>query len=117
MGTEQKQKQIYRMLDGLGWSTKTLADVLYEELYCGEHENFDTDYDAINKFHQKLKKQLKRTSTKEGTLDQFIKIISEHPSFIDLKWDYVVPKYVKHQCLSNELFAGLADISNQLDES
>lgn len=40
MGTKQKQKQIRLIMDALNWSYTQLADIVYEELYCSEHEDF-----------------------------------------------------------------------------
>ncbi|MDS1909419.1 MULTISPECIES: elongation factor Ts [Vibrio harveyi group] len=117
MGTAQKQKQIRTMLDALGWSHKQLADVLYEELQCSEYEDIeDASPDEIRKFREALKKQLQRESTPESRLEQYVKIISEHPDFIALGLDVVVPKYVNHRCLSNDSLAELADISSWLDD-
>ncbi|QIA65003.1 elongation factor Ts [Vibrio astriarenae] len=117
MGTAQKQKQIRFMLDALGWSHKQLADVLYEELKCSEHEELeDVSPEEIHKFKEALKKHLQRDSTPESRLEQYIKIISEHPDFVALRLDVVVPKYVSHRCLNDGSFAGLADISSWLDE-
>ncbi|EJE8512678.1 elongation factor Ts [Vibrio parahaemolyticus] len=117
MGTTQKQKQIRTMLDALGWSHKQLADVLYEELQCSEYEDIeDASPQEIRKFREVLKKQLQRESTPESRLEQYVKIISEHPDFVALGLDVVVPKYVNHSCLSDDSLAGLAEISSWLDD-
>ncbi|MCG7489972.1 elongation factor Ts [Vibrio sp. Of14-4] len=117
MGTAQKQQQIRTMLDELGWSHKQLADVLYEELQCSEYEDIDdASSEEIRKFREVLKKQLQRESTPEGRLDQYVKVISEHPDFVALGLDVVVPKYVNHRCLNENSLAGLAEISSWLDE-
>ncbi|AWG79567.1 elongation factor Ts [Vibrio parahaemolyticus] len=117
MGTAQKQQQIRTMLDALGWSHKQLADVLYEELQCSEYEDIeDASPQEIRKFREALKKQLKRVSTPESRLEQYVKIISEHPDFIALGLNVVLPKYVNHRCLNDDSLAGLAEISSWLDE-
>lgn len=117
MGTAQKQQQIRTMLDALGWSHKQLADVLYEELQCSEFEDLENaSPEEIRKFREALKKQLQRDSTAESRLEQYVKIISEHPDFVALGLDVVVPKYVNHKCLNEDSLAGLAEISSWLDE-
>nr|WP_321458928.1 elongation factor Ts [uncultured Vibrio sp.] len=117
MGTAQKQKQIRTMLDALGWSHKQLADVLYEELQCSEYEDIDdASPEEIRKFREALKKHLQRESTPERRLEQYVKVISEHPDFIALGLDVVVPKYVNHSCLSDDSLAELAEISSWLDD-
>ncbi len=116
MGTAQKQKQIRTMLDALGWSHKQLADVLYEELQCSEYEDIeDVSPQEIRKFRETLKKQLQRESTPESRLEQYVKVISEHPDFVALGLGVVVPKYVGHTCLNQCLLDGLSEISNTLD--
>ncbi|ELA7388322.1 elongation factor Ts [Vibrio alginolyticus] len=117
MGTAQKQNQIRTMLDALGWSHKQLADVLYEELQCSEYEDIeDASPDEIRKFREALKKHLQRESTPESRLEQYVKVISEHPDFVALGLDVVVPKYVNHSCLSDVSLAELAEISSWLDD-
>ncbi|MHA2829018.1 elongation factor Ts [Vibrio harveyi] len=117
MGTAQKQQQIRTMLDALGWSHKQLADVLYEELQCSEFEDLENaSPEEIRKFREALKKQLQRDSTPESRLEQYVKIISEHPDFVALGLDVVVPKYVNHRCLNDYSIAELAGISSWLDE-
>lgn len=117
MGTAQKQKQIKTMLNALGWSHKQLADVLYEELQCSEYEDIeDVSPEEMRKFRETLKKQLQRESTSESRLEQYVKVISEHPDFVALGLDVVVPKYVNHSCLNEDLLAELTDISSWLDE-
>ncbi|EGR1479579.1 elongation factor Ts [Vibrio parahaemolyticus] len=117
MGTTQKQKQIRTMLDALGWSHKQLADVLYEELQCSEYEDIeDASPEEIRKFRESLKKQLQRDSTPESRLEQYVKIISEHPDFVALGLDVVVPKYVNHRCLNEDSLTELAEISSWLDD-
>ncbi|MCQ6493179.1 elongation factor Ts, partial [Vibrio parahaemolyticus] len=45
-----------------------------------------------------------------------VKFISEHPYFVALGLDVVVPTYVNHRCLHEDSLAGLAEISSWLDE-
>ncbi|MBE3654742.1 elongation factor Ts [Vibrio navarrensis] len=117
MGTAQKQKQIRTMMDALGWSHKQLADVLYEELQCSEYEDIeDASPDEIRKFREALKKHLQRESTPESRLEQYVKVISEHPDFVALGLDVVVPKYITHSCLSDDSLTELAEISSWLDD-
>ncbi|QMV16232.1 elongation factor Ts [Vibrio spartinae] len=117
MGTTQKQKQIRTMLDALGWSHKQLADMLYEELQCPEYEDIDSiPPEEKRKFREMIKKQLQRKSTPESRLEQYVKVISEHPDFIALGLDVVLPKYINHRCLSDNSLAELTDISSWLDD-
>lgn len=117
MGTTQKQKQIRTMFDALGWSHKQLADVLYEELQCSEYEDIeDASPDEIRKFREALKKHLQRDSTPASRLEQYVKVISEHPDFVALGLNVVVPKYVNHSCLSDDSLTELAEISSWLDD-
>lgn len=113
MGTLQKQKQIRVFLESLGWSINQLSDVLYEELYCDGHDDV---YGTPNNFREMLKKQLQRSTTPESRLDEYIGIISQHPAFIALKLDIIVPKYIEHPCISDDMFSELKNISNRLDE-
>ncbi|MCF4175177.1 elongation factor Ts [Vibrio sp. McD22-P3] len=117
MGTAQKQKQIRTMLDALGWSHRQLADVLYEELQCSEYEDMeDASLEELRKFREALKKQLQRGSTPESRLEQYVKVISDHPDFVALNLDAVTPRYIRHQNLNGELQDELAEISNWLDD-
>lgn len=118
MGTIQKQKQIRMMLDLLGWSQRQLAEVLYEELKCEAYENIDDMCsNEVRKFRDVLKKQLQRPSTPVDRLDQYIQVISEHPDFLALNADVVLPKYVKHSCLIHDVMEDLIDISDRLDDT
>ncbi len=117
MGTLQKQEKIRSILDTLNWSYRQLADVLYEELYCDPHQNLeDTNPKDISLFHEALKKQLKRKTTPEKRLDEYLTIISEHPDFLAARLDVIVPKYLKHQCLNENLANELKNISIWLDK-
>ncbi|SON49926.1 elongation factor Ts [Vibrio tapetis] len=118
MGTPKKQKQIQQALDALGWSHLTFADVLYDELYADENDDFkDTDKDEIRKLAQNLKKQLQRESTSEKRLDIYLRVLFEHPAYQALNLDSVLPKHVAHSCLSDELSQRLTQLSSNLDRS
>ena len=116
MGTakKQKQKQIQHTLDALGWSHHQFASVLYDEL--NNNDDFkETDKDEIRKLGQNIKKQLKRESTPEERLKQYLKILAEHPDYQALKLGMVVPKYVEHDCINNALANQLTELSAELD--
>ena len=117
MGTAEKQKQIQGALDALGWSHRQLADVLYEELYASESDDFeDTDKEEIQKLAQNIKKQLQRSSTPEKRLDRYLRVLCEHPDYQALKLGTVLTKYVEHSCLDNDLANHLAQLSAKLDK-
>ncbi|PSH12762.1 elongation factor Ts [Yersinia pseudotuberculosis] len=117
MGTKQKQKQIRLIMDALNWSYTQLADIVYEELYCSEHEDFyDTDKDELAKFCATLKKQISRSYKNEERLFQYLRIIEAHPAYQALNYNMVLPKYVKHQCLDNDFINEIANISSWLDD-
>lgn len=116
MGTEQKQTQIQGLLSSLGWSVRQLADVVYEELYCDDYEDLqDVDPQTVSKFYEKLKKQLTRSTTPVKRLDEYLKIITEHPDCVALKLNKVPTKYVTHPCLDDEFTKRLTEFSLELD--
>lgn len=117
MGTEEKQKQIQELRNSLGWSARKLADVLYEELYCNDYEDLhDADPEAVSKFYEKLKKHLTRKTTPIKRLDEYLKIVTEHPDYTALKLDKVPTKYVRHSCLDDEFTKRLSEFSLELDK-
>lgn len=117
MGTTEKQKQIQDALDALGWSHRQLADVVYEELYTSESDDFaETDKDVIKKLTQNIKKQLQRSSTSEEKLNRYLRALYVHPDYQALKLGTVLTKYVEHSCLDNDLANHLAQLSAKLDK-
>lgn len=113
--TKQKQKQIQQALDALGWSHKQLASVLYDEL--NDNDDFaETDKHEIRKLGQNIKKQLLRESTPDERLNQYLRILSEHPDYQALKLGTVLPKYVDHECIHSELAYQLTELSAELDQ-
>lgn len=76
MGTTELQKEIKSVIATIGWNQNKLALVLYTELH-------DTDVEEeINRFKERVKKDLSRSSTKEEKLKNYLDIISQHPDFI-----------------------------------
>ncbi|GHA48021.1 elongation factor Ts [Photobacterium aphoticum] len=114
MGTRDKQQQIQKALDTLGWSHRQFADVIYEEL--NDNDDFqETDKNDIRKLAQNIKKQLQRSSTPEELLNRYLKTLSEHPDYQALKLDSILPRHVPHSCISDELAIQLTQLSYELD--
>ncbi|MEZ9330614.1 elongation factor Ts [Vibrio breoganii] len=114
MGTKPKQKQIQAALNALGWSHSDFADVLYEEL--NENSDFrETDKSEIRKLAQNLKKQLQRPSTSDAMLDKYLRILSEHPDYVALNLGTIMPQFVEHACLDEQLKNQLSALSIALD--
>ncbi|MEZ9652792.1 elongation factor Ts [Vibrio lentus] len=113
--TKQKQKQIQKALDALGWSHSQLASVLYDELNASDDFK-ETDKDYIRKLGQNIKKQLQRESTPDERLKQYLLILSEHPDYQALKLGTVLPKYVEHECINCDLTDQLTELSAELDQ-
>ncbi|MEZ8822868.1 elongation factor Ts [Vibrio amylolyticus] len=112
--TKQKQKQIQKALDALGWSHSQLASVLYDELNANDDFK-ETDKEDIRKLGQNIKKQLQRESTPDERLKQYLSILSEHPDYQALKLGTVLPKYVEHECINSDLTDQLTELSAELD--
>ncbi len=116
MGTENKQAQIRDLLASLGWSIRQLADVIYEELYCDAYEDLqDAEPETVVNFYEKLKKHLSRKTTPAERLDEYLKVITEHPDYVSLKLNKVPIKYVGHSCLDDDFTKLLSEYSSELD--
>lgn len=75
MGTIELQKQINLIKRQLKWTQNKLISVLYTELY-------ETDVEEeMRKFQERVKKELRRETTKPEKLQNYLNIISEHPDF------------------------------------
>lgn len=109
MGTVQKQKYIKEILSKMQLSIPKFAGLVYEALY----EDFDEE--AEHKLAETIKKQLTRNTTSEATLDQYLKILTELPSYEALKLGYIKSRYVPHSCLSDEMTEVMRQISAELD--
>ncbi|MGF1765698.1 elongation factor Ts [Aliivibrio kagoshimensis] len=112
--TKQKQQQIQQALDALSWSHNQLANLLYDEL--NDNDDFkETDKDDIRKLGQNIKKQLQRATTNEARLDQYLRILSEHPDYQALNLGLILPHYVPHRSINEELALQLTQLSSKLD--
>lgn len=119
MGTLKKQKQIRLIMEGLNWGYRNLAHVLYEELYFDNYEGIEIKerkLGDLEKFSNKLKKQLSRISTSEELLSSYLEVITNNPDYQAAYPDRFIPKYVKHQCLDEDMFDEIINISNELDK-
>lgn len=108
MDTATAQNEIKCIITKLGWSQKRLAREIYVATF-----DFDDD-DEINKLEERLKKELKRKTTKAERLLEYISIISRHNEFKNL--DLIVPAYVECNPVSPTLKAGMAAISKKLSK-
>lgn len=108
MDTVSAQNEIKRIISKLGWSQNRLAREIYVATY-----DFDDD-DKINKLEERLKKELKRKTTKSERLLEYISIISRHNEFKNL--DLIVPSYIEGNSVSPTLKSGMAAISEKLSK-
>lgn len=115
MGTKQLQKQIRDILDELGWSFRKLADVVYEARYAEDSDDFG-EREEIKKLAEKIKKHLCRETTPELKLREYLTIIQQHPDFMQFNLGMVMPQYLKHENLGDDLRVRLERISKDLDE-
>ncbi len=67
--TRELQEKITRIRCEVGWSLAELARVIYYEKYD------DDDIDAVMKFEQAFKKQLKRPTTKPDVLHGYLTLM------------------------------------------
>jgi len=90
------------------WSQNRLA----REIYVATYE-YDDD-DEINKFEERLKKELSRKTTKSERLLQYLSIITRHNEFKNL--DVIAPSYIKGKSLSDKLSNGLKALSRKISK-
>lgn len=112
MGTERStlaaQAQIKRLIAELGWTQNRLAEILYTEM-----NDFD-DFYEIQKFKERMKKELQRPTTKVDRLKEYINIIFQHPEAKNL--DSIFNKHVPQQALTETMSNGMAEISREIDD-
>lgn len=105
--TAQIQDQIKKVIAELGWSQNHLARIIYTET----HEIDDEQ--EIGRFQEKMKKDLKRPTTKPETLHTYLSIILNHPESIKL--DVSLGKYLPSGYLQDCLITEMRKISKELD--
>lgn len=112
MGTEtqQLQEKIKKLIARLGWSQKTLAGELWSIMN-------DDDYPQkieVNRFAERLKKQLTRPTAAPEQLQRYLDLLQTHEQFKQL--NVIVPSFVRSVGFSEELLEGMRAISTHLDE-
>ena len=106
------QNSIKNIRERIGWSHKRLAWQLFQDL----NEDSITDEDIlIQRFEEKLKKDLSRPSVKSETLSRYLRILNQNEEVKRL--DIIIPHYIASQDLDEEVKEGLKDISAKIDKS
>ncbi len=108
-----QQREILKAKEQLGWSYKTLADVLYGALHDDETDELENSA----RFESTLKKQLSRPSTPVELLETYVRLIHQHPDyqkavgvklkpidlgFIDKTMQLELSKIAKQLCLDDD---------------
>ena len=119
MEAQEIKRIIIEVRKALGWSTRYLADILYSELY-DDHviDDNETLYqEGLNKFYEKLKKQLGNGKTSSARLIQYLEIMKRHPTFIAT--DKVLPEFFKRNStgLDNFFYEEMEKISVELSQN
>lgn len=111
MGTNEQvvslQLQIKKLLAELGWSQNQLARIIYTETH-----DFDDESQIIS-FQERLKKELRRETTKPEKLKGYLTTIVNHPDAERI--DIVTNKYVATEVISSSLSDGMGEISKEID--
>lgn len=108
MGTIELQQEIKALLAKLNWSQKRLA----REVYFAKYD--DEDDAEINRFEEKLKKDLSRKTTKSELLESYLTVITQHRDFEKL--DLIMPSYHPSDVLSREMQKEMYGISKQINQ-
>lgn len=103
MGTTELQKKIKSLLGKLKWSQKRLG----REFYYAKYD--DDDAVEINRYEEKVKKDLIRKSTSPEVLQSYLDIIVRHDEF--QKLDIMIPTYHRTGVLSDPMENGMKNIS------
>lgn len=113
MGTKQDileaQEHIKSLAAKLGWTQNKLAEILYTEL------NEWDDADEIERFKERLKKELQRPTTKIERLRVYLEVIVRHPDA--KKLDVIFNKYIAIHAISPSLSKAVGEISHEIDEA
>lgn len=104
MGTAELQEEIKTLLKKLKWSQRRLGS----EFYYAQHGCEDDDKE-LNRYEEKAKKDLLRTTTKVEVLQSYLNLITQHDEF--MKLGLVVPVYLKNKLFSEEMELGMKKIS------
>ena len=106
---EELQNQIKSLIAELNWKLPKLAEVLFVAL---NDDDVCDEENEIKIFYEKLKGHLKRKSTSQELLKNYINIITNHPAY--MKSDVLVPKYISSQGISNSLRSEIEVISKTI---
>ncbi len=98
MSAEELQCQIKSLISELNWKLPKLAEVLFVAL---NDDDVCDEKSEIEKFYEKLKGHLKRSSTPPDLLKKYINIITNHSEYIESS--VLVPKYIPSQGISESL--------------
>lgn len=113
MGTNQDsveiQFQIKSLIAELGWTQNKLAEILYIELNDIDNE------DEMERFQERLKKELQRSTTKVEKLKTYLDIIVRHRD--TKKIDVVFNKHIPLGSISSTLSQAMGDISKEIDKT
>ncbi|MFL1466850.1 hypothetical protein [Marinobacter sp. HN1S83] len=112
MGTNRTlelQEAIESLIARVGWSRKALARQLHWEL------NDTDDNEELNRFEERLKKELTRPTTKPELLERYLDVIRHLPEVE--KANLVVPQYISSKRLYPEIESALIDLSKDLSKS
>jgi 3-hydroxyacyl-CoA dehydrogenase len=89
----------------IGWTNTQLANVIYCEL----HE--EDDDELMNKFAEKLKKQLKRDTTSPELLQRYIQLISNHHDF--RRADFVLANPLRLGAVDQQILLAISTVSKK----
>ncbi|MDM5139525.1 hypothetical protein OB959_06900 [Aeromonas bestiarum] len=113
MGTNQEsieiQFQIKCLIAELGWTQNKLAEILYIELNDIDNE------DEMERFKERLKKELQRSTTKAEKLKAYLDVIVRHRD--TQKIDVVFNKHIPLGSISSTLSQAMGDISKEIDKT
>ena len=112
MGTETQriQEEIKILIARLGWSQKTLAG----ELWALEYDDDCPQKAEVNRFAERLKKQLTRPTAAPKKLQRYLDLLQTHEQFKQL--NVILPSFVPSADFSKEFLEGMRAISTVLDE-
>lgn len=112
MGTKENsmnlQLRLKQLIGAVGWSQSQLARILYTELHDIDDET------EILRFQERLKKELRRATTKVEKLEKYLSIVMNHD---DVKrMNLVINRYLPPGLISASLTSGMEDISREVGD-
>lgn len=107
MDSTELQHEIKKLLKEMGWTIARAARHIYYE------ENDTDNEDEINKFIEKFKKKLSRTTTSIEYLENIQRILCEQRSAKHC--EEIKPRHLKLQYISESIYREIIMISHELD--